>query len=150
MLYDDVRSITPAEIARWRKWWPNVRRVLQGSGFPCQDLSGANPTPHGIDGTRSVLLLEALRVEWELVAAFAPTPVSSLYKHDASMSNENARACTEAIATKGPPGDLECYIVCVSQFAWCRRPRLFWLRNCSRDLGQTSTSEAMTTGGTEG
>eukprot|EP00973_Karenia_brevis_P028782 3969013-Karenia_brevis.AAC.1 len=66
---------------------PRIKCILLAGGFPCQDLSGANPTGKGVKGSQSSLFLEFLRVR-ELVEKAAKKfgmAVGSLLENVKSM-----------------------------------------------------------------
>lgn len=57
-LYDDVRELTAARLVRELGWLPDA---IVGSP-PCQDISSANTQGKGVDGERSGLYFEAVRL----------------------------------------------------------------------------------------
>jgi DNA (cytosine-5)-methyltransferase 1 len=57
-IYDDVRTLTAARLIRDLAWLPDV---VVGSP-PCQDISSANTKGKGVDGERSGLYFEAIRI----------------------------------------------------------------------------------------
>lgn len=60
-LFDDVCTLRGADL-------PDFDGLI--GGFPCQDLSGANPDGKGLDGERSGLWFEMLRIVRETMPAF--------------------------------------------------------------------------------
>ncbi|MCL2532326.1 MAG: DNA (cytosine-5-)-methyltransferase [Oscillospiraceae bacterium] len=50
---DDIMAVLPADLPRANLWC---------AGFPCQDISVANATRPGLDGTRSGLFFEVIRL----------------------------------------------------------------------------------------
>ena len=58
MIYDDVRTLGAAQLVRDLGWLPDV---VVGSP-PCQDISSANTKGQGVDGERSGLYFEAVRI----------------------------------------------------------------------------------------
>ena len=60
-LYEDVRALTAARLVSDLGFLPDI---IVGSP-PCQDISSANTKGKGIDGERSVLYLEAVRLVGE-------------------------------------------------------------------------------------
>jgi DNA (cytosine-5)-methyltransferase 1 len=57
-IYDDVRTLTAARLVRDLAWLPDV---VVGSP-PCQDISSANTKGKGVEGERSGLYFEAIRI----------------------------------------------------------------------------------------
>lgn len=60
-LYDDVRTLTAERLVRDLGYFPEV---VVGSP-PCQDISSANTKGQGVDGERSGLFFEAVRIVGE-------------------------------------------------------------------------------------
>lgn len=60
-LYDDVRHLTAERLVRELGWLPDA---IVGSP-PCQDISSANTKGQGVDGERSGLYFEAVRLVGE-------------------------------------------------------------------------------------
>ena len=58
----DITEITEAELKQVILDCPLFERMLLSGGFPCQDLSGANAMRSGLQGKRSCLFFEFLRV----------------------------------------------------------------------------------------
>ncbi len=57
-IYDDVRTLSAERLVRDLAWLPDV---IVGSP-PCQDISSANTKGKGVDGERSGLYFEAIRI----------------------------------------------------------------------------------------
>ena len=82
----DVRDITAQSLTKAISDNPHVRHVLVVAGFPCQDLSGANPGAVGLQGERSALFHEALRVLRMVIPAALPqAEVQCVFENVASM-----------------------------------------------------------------
>eukprot|EP00973_Karenia_brevis_P083326 11557030-Karenia_brevis.AAC.1 len=48
--WGDVRSINAQTVEDFLIKHPRIKCILLAGGFPCQDLSGANPTGKGVKG----------------------------------------------------------------------------------------------------
>ena len=65
---------------------PHIKHILLVAGFPCQDLSGANPAAKGLSGKRSSLLHHALKLLRELLpAAFPGVEIEAILENVSSM-----------------------------------------------------------------
>ena len=116
----DVRDVDADAVMRWRDHSPSARYLVEVSGFPCQDLSNANPKRKGLAGARSGLFYEMVRVHG-IIKSKWPGLMHFF--------------CGENVA--GMPGDAEAVITselgvpplstCASLFSWVRRPRLLWM-----------------------
>eukprot|EP00973_Karenia_brevis_P067993 9458879-Karenia_brevis.AAC.1 len=51
--WGDVRSICAQTVEDFLIRHPRIKCILLAGGFPCQDLSGANPTGKGVKGSQS-------------------------------------------------------------------------------------------------
>ena len=65
--HDDITTLTVDLV---RGWLAERRLDLLTGGFPCQDISAANPSGEGLDGARSGLWFELLRLVRELRPAW--------------------------------------------------------------------------------
>ena len=52
----DIRSVSEETVLEWRDKSPSAKYMVSLVGFPCQDISGANPGRQGLGGARSGFL----------------------------------------------------------------------------------------------
>ena len=118
--YSDIKEISEATIQEWVIWYPMAKRVLHGSGFPCQDLSGLNANRKGPTGARSSLISCSLDISrW--LRGVTNWRVADIFENVASMSLEHSSFLSDRIGVR--PVYLE-----AGELSRCRRPRLYWLR----------------------
>ena len=61
--HDDVTSLRRKTLEELTIDNPHIKHILIVGGFPCQDLSGLNRTAVGLEGARSSLLYDMIKVE---------------------------------------------------------------------------------------
>ena len=123
--WDDVRTFPPDD-----SW--ETPDIISG-GFPCQDISAANPRGKGIDGARSGLFFSAIRVACEL------RPQFMLLENSPALLVRGISRVLGALAESGYDAEWRC--VPASEFgAPHRRERLYILayttsfrRGCARE-----------------
>ena len=55
IIFHDVHEVTDEMVQGWRRQFPSAQFVLITAGFPCEDLSAANPDRQGLAGNSSSL-----------------------------------------------------------------------------------------------
>ena len=65
--YKDIRDVGETQVVEWRSQFPGVKSVISDAGWPCQDLSGANPQRKALAGKRSGLFFELVRL-WKTLS----------------------------------------------------------------------------------
>ena len=102
--------------------FPLILLWLTGGGFPCQDVSGLHATRKGMDGKRSSLLTEMLRVIEGGRRFFAGRPVriAAFGENVSSMDDSDLGRINDEIGLI--PVD-----ACAGDVSWSLRPRLYWL-----------------------
>ena len=117
----DVRDITAQSLTNAISDNPHVRHVLVVAGFPCQDLSGANPDAVGLQGKRSALFHEALRVLRKVIPAALPqAEIQCVFENVASMKAAFRDQISDHCGTTP-------YRCCPSDVWPVGRPRFWWL-----------------------
>ena len=94
--YSDIKKISEATIQEWVTWYPMAKRVLHGSGFSCQDLSGLNADRKGPTGARSSLISCSLDISrW--LRGVTSWKVADIFENVASMSLEHSSFVSDRI-----------------------------------------------------
>ena len=101
---------------------PHIKHILIVGGFPCQDLSGLNRTAVGLEGARSSLLYEIIKVEKIVQQLWPEAFIESIWENVASMSEVERDKITKL---KGS----EPLRACPSGHRPMARPRFFWMRD---------------------
>jgi DNA-cytosine methyltransferase len=97
---------------------PEINVLIGGS--PCQDLSVMKKNRQGLDGSKSVLFWEYVRILDDV------RPECFIFENVASMSNESRYAITEAFCNVEP------VMINASLVSAQNRERLFWIgKKCS-------------------
>jgi len=112
--YPDIVQLgSVTELCRYEDMyqWSDVDLLIGGS--PCQDLSVANKGRKGLDGSRSSLFWEYVRILKEL------KPKYFILENVASMSEESKNIITEALGVE--PVMIDAALVSAQE-----RKRLFW------------------------
>ena len=91
LLYDDVRTLTAGRLVSDLGFLPDI---IVGSP-PCQDISVANPKGRGIDGERSGLYLEAIRLVGDC------RPRWFAFENSAHLRTRGADRVLDALAALG-------------------------------------------------
>ena len=115
----DITEITEAELKQVILDCPLFERMLLSGGFPCQDLSGANAMRSGLQGKRSCLFFEFLRVRDLVKKLFPHAQVDILVENVASMPAPDRDVISQKLGVRP-------YRICPSDIWPCRRPRYFW------------------------
>ena len=113
---DDIRKVTESTVLDWRRQFPKVKTVVFGGGWPS---SGARSETNGFLSAmmqiRSWLGTASSRLHlppWEIV---------EIYEQVVLEASDLASQC-DLIG-------FEPWFCDAAQTHWCRRPRLWWLRN---------------------
>lgn len=128
-IYDDVRTLTAERILGDFGYLPDI---IVGSP-PCQDISSANTKGKGVDGERSGLYFEAIRLVGEC------RPRWFAFENSANLRTRGADAVLAALETL----DYACWPVVVRAGdigANHERPRS-WVIGC--DLGQITNADGL-------
>ena len=97
----DITEVTIKKLKEAVADNPHIKHILLVAGFPCQDLSGANPAAQGLSGNRSSLLHQALKLLRDLLpAAFPGLEIEAILENVSSMKatyrNEISALCDTA------------------------------------------------------
>ena len=116
----DIRSVMKASVEAVFKTFAGMDfGVWLGAGSPCQSFSALSRFGQGLDGKKSLLLLEVPRV-LHLISDVVKRPICWFVENVASMSLKSLRECSLILGCKP-------YRSCVSDVVHMRRPRLIWL-----------------------
>ena len=122
----DITEVTIKKLKEAVADNPHIKHILLVAGFPCQDLSGANPAAKGLTGNRSSLLHQALGLLRELLpAAFPGIEIEAILENVSSMKAAY-RDEISALCDTAP------YKLCPSDVWPDLRPRFWWL-TCALD-----------------
>jgi hypothetical protein len=120
ILLDDIKEVDRAALDRHLSG-VEARFILVVGGSPCQDVSGLNAQRVGLEGARSSLFFELVRVV-KLLQDDRWT-VFSMTENVASMSNEDRDTFSKWLG-------IIPHRACSSGFTPVRRPRFYWLNWC--------------------
>ena len=116
----DITEVTIEKIKEAVADNPHIKHILLVAGFPCRDLSGANPSAKGLSGKRSSLLHHALKLLRELLpAAFPGVEIEAILENVSSMK-ATCRDEISALCGTVP------YKLCPSDVWPVLRPRFWW------------------------
>ena len=115
----DICEVSGSAFTRLELEHPHLRYVLQLGGAPCQDVAAGNVTRLGLDGKRSVLVHELIRLHAVLVKRFRYVQVHTLGENVASMTAADRAKYNEIFQCAPVKLDAKGVL-------WCRRDRLFW------------------------
>ena len=116
----DILKVDDKVIGNWKHKYPGAKHVVSVGGFPCQDLSGANVQRKGLSGARSGLFWELVRVWKTLTRSWKSARLHRCAENVQGLKHEDEMTISKEL---GVPA----LAACASLFAWCNRPRLFWI-----------------------
>ena len=126
IIFHGVHEVTDEIVQGWRRQFPSVQFVLITAGFPCQDLSSANPDRQGLAGNRSSLFWVLVRIQISFERFFLGALVLVLGENVQGMPFMDLVTISTTLM-------LSPYAICSSLFSWVRRPRYWWI---SRTLAE--------------
>ena len=126
IVVDDVKKVNLEMVKGWRSHFLKALKVLIGGGWPCVNHSALNKQRQGSEAKSSLLLNDMLAVtELLLVCSEKLRPPSwdvvELYEN-VVMDQPDLVAQSQRIGMLPIMNE-------AADVLWCRRPRLFWLRN---------------------
>ena len=119
--YEDVRSISQADVQQWARDYSQASLVIIGAGPPCQGVSGLNASRKGaLRDERSGLFPHVKRI-WLLVQDQFPwCQVHCLMESVASMDQQDREVMSQNYGNE--PWNCD-----AGSMTWCHRPRLYWI-----------------------
>jgi len=119
--YEDVRSISQADVQQWARDYSQASLVIIGAGPPCQGVSGLNASRKGaLRDERSGPFPHVKRI-WLLVQDQFPwCQVHCLMESVASMDQQDREVMSQNYGNE--PWNCD-----AGSMTWCHRPRLYWI-----------------------
>ena len=130
----DVTAIGKEAIQKLGRMAPHATTVLITAGSPCQDVSALNHNRVGLEGSRSKLFWEILRVKQLVQDVWPETQVWLLVENVASMDDASRDTISEAIGV--PPVALDASCFCAA-----RRPRYYWMQPAPKAPWQAAADQ---------
>ena len=102
-LIGDVKLITDEMIDKWALTYTSIQEIHLWAGFPCSDLSAAKAFRRNLQGEKSGLFSEVLRIRTSLRKRFSPVvPVKFALENVASMDREACDDISRSSAVARP------------------------------------------------
>lgn len=123
---DNIKKVTKEMVSGWRTQFPRARRVLIGGGWPCVNHSSLNKARKGAAADSSLLLDDMLQVAAWLKEVSAPLRLS-----DWKVQEFYENVVMDEVDLHTQSSKIGCLPIMneASDVLWCRRPRLYWVKN---------------------
>eukprot|EP00435_Cladocopium_sp_Y103_P037986 s305_g10.t1 len=136
IVIDNIKKVTKDMVKQWRVQFARAGRVLIGGGWPCVNHSSLNRARLGAAADSSLLLDDMVNIakwlkECSLPVKLPDWEVIEFYEN-VVMDRDDLEVQSGKIGVKPLMNE-------AADVLWCRRPRLYWLKNLAVILGADAT-----------